>query len=177
MKNILFAVFLLSTFVSCGVAEEDRYVNQEIGFSISGPKGWTQKAGGGGQLARFTPTPFEDFPIFSVILEEIPAQEKEVSVLDVSNAILADFQRSYKTKVVEPPTTVNVGDAEGARFVLDVENVKRTTNQAGWLRNLFYQFMKKDKVVSVMATAESDQFPALQERFENAVKSFRWTEN
>jgi len=169
-------LLLLLSFPSCGTAEENRFTNREVGFSLVGPKGWQEKFDGGGQTVHYTPTPWVDFPVLTVVLEDLSPEQENFSAVDFAKVILADFQKSYKTQLVESPTKVDVHGIEGAKFILDVENVKRSTNKVVWMRNLFYQFRRGRKVISLMAMVEREEFDKYRKVFEEAIQGFRWLE-
>ena len=163
-------------FTSCGIAGENRYINEEAGFSLIGPKGWYQKPGGQGQMTRYTATLLEDFPVFSVIFEDLSSRKEEVSLLTFAQEMVSDFQNSYKVHMVEVPTEFGANGTQGIKFVLDIENVRRTTREAFLMRNFFYQFKKGKKIISILAMAESGSSEKYRGAVEEAVKSFRWLE-
>lgn len=173
MKKIFFPLCLLLLLAPWSSAEENVYVNAEYGFSVTGPKGWHQQMRGGVYAVSYTPNPQEPFPVLSVILEDVPPEDVH-SALDFSKRILSEFQKNYKTKVIEPPAAVQINGTEGARFVLEVENLEQETHQVVWTRNLFYQFMKKDKIVSLLAMSKSDTFEKYGSSFERTAQSFKW---
>ncbi len=174
MRKFSFLILSIVFLNACNVASQDGYVNLDIGFRIQGPRGWYKKLGEGGAVVSFTETRWENFPIFSVILEELPSGGENLSVLDFSEKILSDFQNRYQMKIVEPPKEIELRGIRGATFVIDVANVKRATNQTVWTRNYFYQFLKGEKVVSVLAMVESDRAEKYQNIFEEAANSFQW---
>lgn len=162
-------------------AQENTYVNQKYGFSITPPKNWVkllEKDEAESFGISFAPSQEGDFPVFGIIVK--PPYPVAKDPLDLANQVFSHWKTSEsRYEIAETPMEIEVGGIKGARFQWDKPTWDRIHKKESWVRILQVYFRKErgGKIFEISLFSWRDDFEKNYKNVETAITSFKFVEN
>lgn len=156
---------------------EGRFVNEEYGFEIMGPRGWFMHLGQGGKqtAAYFTKQSEEKFilPVLGVTIDMAPPNIQ--TALDFTNFVLPGYQGPAKRdqgvfNLIESPHEIEINGLKGSRFIFEM----LARNNKG-IKSIDCKFMRGNLIVSLQGMDYPETFNTHLKDFEQAINTFKFT--
>ncbi len=157
----------------------ENYINEENGFSIVWPKGWTKDNEGPNPIGFSIayrkdkePSPVMDLPVLGVTVSA--PQGSAGTPLEMAHQMFGFWKATEKKyNIAEPPSEIKINGLTGAKFLWDKPAWDKFKNQEFWVRILNAYFMSEGKLYTINAFFHADQAQQEYPEIDAALKTFR----
>ena len=153
-------------------AQSLEYRDEARKFSITGPEGWKRQDGGRSTEVSYIKDPERPIPTIGVTIDSTIDEPVQItSALAFSNLVLSRLPRSWSIVVVESPHDIELHGWRGSRLAYErIAQMKWNTRPITF-RNIYWQFMQGDEIISLVAIVENNSDVDLVE-IQRCVDSF-----